>query len=331
MKAADLLFKNLGGKKANEVLALFNQWTKGLYQYKAGAPVAKAFRIEGYDYEKSATTGSDVNAGFLVPEQVSSEVCRVLHEYGHILSQLTEVTLAPGSKLRVNEIVSMPVAAITRNQCEELPEISALLNETPKSLEPAFVGGLFYISNELLNNPGADFTTLFFNMMVDAVVAGQERTLLQEASTGLLQDTAVNVLADVDTTDPLSIARFVYGAIVNNPALSNAEHAMIIAPPHVVPQLATGGANPLLRCGPGGTAGFLCYNLVPHVDCSNGPWNIAMVDTRNIQYATDGALSMDINPHTNGASNGSIMKGGQYFDYAICHAAKQSRAGVVIS
>ncbi len=331
MKASKILIKHQGRKRALEIMDTMSKWQKGLVQHKAGVPISDRYKIEDYSYNKSATTQVDGNAGFLVPELVSAEVAAVLQEYGQILPRISQVEVPAGGRIRVNELITLPVAVLRTTECTALTAMAMALNETPKYIQPDFVGGVLPVSNEMLNAPGANFSELFFNLLVDVTVGAQEKLILQQAVKGLLVDTAVIDQDPVDTTDPISVTRFVTDALVTNTALSNADHSLIIAPPTIMPQMATAGANPIMKCGPGGAARFICYDMVPHVHSQNGPWYISMVDTRNIFYATGGSLIMDINPFINGNNNCSLIKGGQHFDFALCHQTLMSRAEVQIA
>ena len=336
MRPTDVLYQLYGGKRGDEVLDTIGKWTRGMSEFKRDRPVSKSNRIEDYDYNtKAATTTDDGSGGFLVPEQVREQVCRVMHNYGKLLPLCSQVTVPAGAKVGVNELTTAPSVSYRGTQCTTIKPAVIAVRDPLMSLRPEFVGALLEASNEIVGNPGFNFSEFIFNTLVHEIVGAQERMILSGAKgvdaghDGVLVDAAVIDMTGIDFSVAGAFASFITEAIQNNDALSNMDQSVLVAPPWIVPtQVGVNG----LSCGPvGGNPRFLCYPLIPHLHSEKGPWFVSMFYGPHVVYATDGAITMDINPYANFNDNCSIIKVGQHFDFVLCHPELMARATVTVA
>jgi len=334
MKPSEILYRLYGGKRGDEVLSIFNKWVGGMNEFNACGRVSKAKTIEGYNYREKASTTTDAGSGgYLVPVQIRPEVGRVLHDVGQLLARLSQVIVPAGSKIRVNEL-ELDVEAFFRvPECDPITESHFELEAAPEHLKPAFVGCIVNASNEIIEAPGADFSALLFDLMLRAIVLEEEKCILQGVLAdgypheGLFVDVAVTDLPDVALTDGAALAAFVDAAILNQPSLASPLTSVLVAPPNVIP-LIGGGGYPMAGCTPSGF-NFLCYPLIPHTEAVVGAvrW-LGMFTAQHIVYATDGQITMDINPNSGFVNGCSQIKIGQHFDHSLMLPADMARAVV---
>jgi len=336
MKPSDLLRRNIGTEKADQAMGTFHKWMRGMDEFKKSIPISKSNRIDGYDY-KAQTTTVDGAGGFMIPLEIKDEVCRVIHDYGYILANVTKVLVPAGGSIRINELKTMTPAKMTCGECVDLGEIATEL-EAPETLNPCFVGGVFTASNELVSYPGVNFSALFFDWMVDTIVEVQEFLIFQAAKAsganhdGILVDPLVHSAPDFVATASNSMTKFMKDAITHYPHLANPYDTLIVGPPtiHVI---ETGATRSIVafQCSPGRDAPkFNCYSMIGTTALHMGAddW-LTMFDARHVVMATDQNVVLDINPYTNFNKNCSLIKVGQFFDFILCHPQNMTKAKVV--
>jgi len=325
MKPSDILFREYGGKGATRVLNDFGAWYKQIYHAKKNGNMGA--------FEK-ATVADGPNAGFLIPDGVVAETCRVMHLYGRILKRANQVTVPLGGKVTLNDAKASVEAGDPAGDCTAIVSIvQMVLNPVPVVLRPKFTGAIVEVSNELLAN--SSFGQLVFDMLVDSLVGKEEQFILSSVATstllhdGIFADANVNTATPVDFSSSGSLPNFVYESIVNHDGLSDVSHGLIIGPPWMTTKMLGSYG---MSCGPDGPR-FLCYDVIQHRNSVKNevglPWYVAMVDDRSIVYATSGDIIVDINIYSGHSKNCSALKIGQGFDFGLCNSEKMTKAEVL--
>jgi len=149
----------------------------------------------------NATTQSDVNAGFLVPDILEGGINLIRNAIVGLLPLVPKIQLAPGSTLKINKEATRVSASWRMAECTAIPETDLLLDQMEVS--PALIGGIVPVSQELFNYPGAGFGELVAITALSAVIAKQEASLIAGDSSigGAAAPPADGVLVDAAVID----------------------------------------------------------------------------------------------------------------------------------
>ncbi len=292
---------------------------------------------------KAATTQDDGNAGFLLPDVLLPGVQAIKDAVIGLLPLIPKIQMPPGTTLKINKEATRVSASWRMTECTDIPETALLLEQN--TIEPALLGGIVPVSQELFNYPGAGFGELVAATALAAVMAVEESGLLQadDSVGGAAAPPSDGILVDANVQDfaagialPGGYAElldFVQYAIDAVPSLYNAG-VLILHPVKAINLLKEAAAATTLNGGLGATmpaqiGGLsVIYSEFSKVSTVH---NAIILDPNDI-IAGEAAYRFDVNPYGSGWTTNCVsLKCYSYFDWALIRPDRIFKADYLTS
>ncbi len=283
-----------------------------------GGYVDDRFKPEMLKQSRAATgasEGVDTAGGFLVKPQFETELFRVIHDQGAIISRLTEQVIT-GPKLVINAVDETSRANGSRwggiqvywaNEAATVDSAKGRLREMELNLNKLF--GLFYATSELLNDADAlggianrafaeEFNFVIEDRVVNGTGVGQPLGILNAACTVSHTRAVANQISTEDIIE--------MWARMHSRSRANAVWLIeqSIEPQLYTMDLATGTSGTTTFMPPGGLSGapyatLLGRPIIPVEQCAalGTVSDIIFADLSAFLYVHQGAMSSDSSIH----------------------------------